>query len=451
MNAFRMRMPFSWRAVPGLRELKARLSAFARLEGGAAAIFFALSSPVWLGGLALGAEVGVWYYSQQRLQATADAVALGVAARAGTGPSLTELNDLAEDLLTENQFEFSKGAWEMALAEAPRESVFVDGSSVEVRLTRSFTRYLSGIFLPGEFVIEVNATAQVNQATEGCILGLDIPRNGGRGMQLIGADVQVSGCEVLSNGNLFGLTVGSRLVTDCARSATLFFIEGTLDVACRNGQPITEAGYTLDPYFERPDLDPLPDSSCLNTRPVTITSGTSNWQDLIETVVVNGRTYAHLCEGADVTIDAPGGLITVPQWTFIFDRANFILLDRTHLSGVDVSFYFVNGGRPAINAPNSVLTLSADASGMLFRGAKTNSLAAGQTNQLTFGPGSILQGAIYFPASEIQFQASGSLNGCPQIIGSIVTLTGGAWQLNGPCTAPGVLPIVASRVTNLTQ
>src|SRR3954451_8239877 len=81
-----------------------RVRAFLRTEGGAAAIFFVMTAPVWIGGMALGAEAGMWYFFQQHLQGTADAVADTVAARAGVGASKDELLALADRVAQQNVF-----------------------------------------------------------------------------------------------------------------------------------------------------------------------------------------------------------------------------------------------------------------------------------------------------------------------------------------------------------
>jgi len=449
MNALRTRMSSLWPTFRPLGCIEKRFRALARAESGAAAMFFALSSPVWLGGLALGAEVGSWYYFEQKLQATADAVAVSIAGRVGTGASQSELDSLANDFLTKNQFRSSLGTATVTLS-SPPGPVFVDGNTVNVELTRTVRRYLSGIFRPGEFVIRVTAAAQVNQATEGCVLASGITANG---VNLgLSTDIQVNGCEVLSNGS--GLTIpgGSRLTTDCVRSARSFVVNGSLTVACRNGEPHLQAGFTLDPYVNLPDFDLSMVPTCSTPAAVTI-SADSEWYAKITPSIVNGRNYARFCSGLDLTVRGPvaGTTITLPDWTFIFDGADFILFDRTHLNGPSVSFYFVTGGRPLIWAPNSRVTLTPnDPFGLLFRGARTNTFSFGTNNQIVVGPGSAMQGAIYFPASTVQFQAAGNLTGCPQIIGSALTLQG-TWQLAGPCRFPGVLPIVASRDVNLTQ
>lgn len=52
---------------------------FAECEGGSTAVFFALGSLVFLGMAALCADVGMLYYTQARLQASAEAAALAAA------------------------------------------------------------------------------------------------------------------------------------------------------------------------------------------------------------------------------------------------------------------------------------------------------------------------------------------------------------------------------------
>ena len=442
MNALRMRMFSLWPAFRRLKGVKKLFRIFARAESGAAAFYFALSSPVWLGGLALGAEVGSWYYFEQKLQATADAVAVSIAGRVGTGASQAELDSLANDFLTRNQFKSSLGSATVTLS-SPPGPVFVNGNTVNVELTRTVRPFLTGIFRPGEFVIRVTAAAQVNQATEGCVLASGIQAGG---LDVGSANIQVNGCEVLSNGNVLRIAATGRLTTDCARAARGLIMNGPLTVACRNGQPDGAAGFTLDPYVDT--LDPNPSIvSCATNTSVTI-GNNGDWSTL-NPGTANGRAYVRFCSGASLDIFSAGTITIPPGWNFLFEGGKLNVYN-THLIGVNVSFYFFGGGLVNIFGPTYRINFTTDdPNGMLFRGARTNN-AGGNPNTLFIGPGSNLQGAIYFPASTVQFQASGTLNGCPQIIANAVQL-GGTWRLDGPCRAPGIRPIVASRDVDLTQ
>lgn len=420
-----------------------RLRTFLKAEGGAAAVYFVLSAPVWIGGLGLGAEVGTWYYLQQQLQSTADAVAESLAGRVGTGAPPSELSSLTNAVLTNNKFNFSKGTSSINVSSSG--PVFVDGTTVNVRLTRNVRRLLTGFFQPGDFVITASSTAEVRRATQGCILAL--ANLGASRLQVqASANIQINGCEVLSNSvasNGFTVPAGAQLSSSCARSAGNF--TGLVGVtACP--RPEVEAGFTLDPYvnFPEPDLSSI---LCNNTSDFiwTDTSGPPNIR------VVNGVSYIYFCNGADLTINKNQNF---PQNAIYIFEGNNSYLNIYHPYGptfFESTFYFRNGAAASIWTPSRGVQITAPAvgptRGMIFLGARANS---GRTNQLNIGPGSRLDGAIYFPAATVFFQTSGTLTGCVQIIGSVVQLAG-AWTLNGPCSFAGVRPIVASRNVRLTQ
>ena len=59
---------------------------------GAAAVVMAVTLPVFVGGLGMGAEVGYWYFGQRKVQNSADVAAYAgaVALRAGDDDSTIE-------------------------------------------------------------------------------------------------------------------------------------------------------------------------------------------------------------------------------------------------------------------------------------------------------------------------------------------------------------------------
>ena len=279
----------------------------------------------------------------------------------------------------------------------------------------------------------------MNLATQGCILALDA---NGQGVTFNApADVHVSGCEVLSNGGFFTMGPGTSLTTECIRSRVLTHILGTANLSC--GDPKIEAGVTVDPYADL--LNPGASVPCAANEPVTIASD-ADWGKL-KHLPSKGREYVYLCSKSPVTLQSSGTITVPPKWTFIVEGVDFTIQD-TSVVGADVSFFFTGGGRLRIDARNSAVKLTADASGMLFRGAKANSIDG--ANLIAVGPGSKLEGAIYFPNAPINFSASGNVSKCLQIIGQTVELSG-TWQIEGPCAMPGISPIVASRNVNLTQ
>lgn len=428
---------------------------FARTEGGAAAIYFVLSLPVWLGGLALGMEVGNWYFRRQELQTAADAVASSVAGRIGSAAPANELTLVANEILIRNNFNFATGTSNVRITpdqSANPNPVFVNDTRVEVTLTRSIRRILTSLFLPGDFVINARSVAQVLRATPGCVLSLD--RGGGFSLQVQGtANIQLPGCEALANsrGSGFFAQPGSALNADCARTAGTFWLQGQLNVTCQGG-PRELAGFTLDPYadVQEPDWGSL---NCrYNNTDYTIRISTDQPPPMLDSLP-DGRRYVYFCNGSTFTI-AKGTVLG--DGAYFFDtNARFVVEDggftvRALLS----TFYFRKGAFPQISAPNTTLFLTAPRtgpqSGLVFFGARDNPFTG--TNQIVSGPGTQLVGAIYFPASEVQFQSSGTLvAGCTQIIARSVILSG-SWRARGPCVgAQGTRPIVASRIVRLTE
>ena len=420
-------------------------------------MLIALGLPVMIGVAGLGAEAGIWYYHKQRLQSAADLVASSLVARSGTGAVQDELDELLSSILRFNKLDISRDSIEVTRSDPDKDPVFIDEETVNVKITQTIPRLLTGFFQPGEVTIEGKASAQVTVATEGCILAT---RPNAEGLRLENnANVQVIGCEALSNDDTFIVRSGSRLTADCARSRSFVSNLGILNVTCRNGVPQEQAGMTLDPYADLPDLDLSLYSSCsVTNETVTITAGNQLTDQKIvpRFTASNGRVYVKFCNNAKLKI-AAGTLVNVGNWIYIFDKSDLIVENTPGLrllSGPTTTFYFAEGGRPIINAPNATVTLRglAFASGMLFRGARTNTLPTGVQNEIIVGPGSNLQGAIYFPASDVRFQASGPVSNCLQIIGGAVHLNQGTWQMAGPCDIANLLrPIVASRTVRLTQ
>jgi len=437
-------------SVLQLDRLAKRLKSFAAAENGAAAIFFVLSAPVWIGGLALGAEVGGWYVLKQRVQFVADNVASSLAGRIGTTPSQAEIDALAAKVIEWNRF---SGDWKVSYSVAPGP-VFVSGTRVTVQLKQPVKRYLSKIFNASDFEVEGTASAQVTMATQACILALGYEDGNIFQVGLVpNPDIQLNGCDAHANLS-FVISRGS-FTSDCLR-ARFNVVErppGTTSVTCRNGRPEQEAGLRYDPYADLPELNKdIVTCSTKTSGPIRITKA-GDWKDNIEIKLVGSRQYGHVCGDQSVTIS--GTNVGMPNAVIIFDEGTELSIDdgsTVSAGSNNVMFYFARGSRPAINAPNSKIVLAAfgGESRILFRGARDNVLPIGVWNDIIIGEGSRLPGVIYFPASGVRFQGSGDLGSCPQIIGASIWLEG-TWQINGPCEPVGTRPIVASWAVRLTQ
>ncbi|MHA1158841.1 MAG: pilus assembly protein TadG-related protein, partial [Alphaproteobacteria bacterium] len=75
------------------RQAMAHLANFGKNQVGSIAILGALSLPVVIGGMVLGAEVGLWYQTQRQLQHAADTAAHGAGIRMRQGDSDNAVHD----------------------------------------------------------------------------------------------------------------------------------------------------------------------------------------------------------------------------------------------------------------------------------------------------------------------------------------------------------------------
>lgn len=102
-----------------------------------------------------------------------------------------------------------------------------------------------------------------------------------------------------------------------------------------------------------------------------------------------------------------------------------------NLQGSGVTFFLTNGGYASIGSHAS-LQLSAPT--FLVFGSRS---ATGVSNSISGGSASTLQGAIYLPASSIQFSGNSTASGgCTQIIAQQITLIGNS-TLQSSCESAG--------------
>jgi len=444
-----------------LSRLRERFRTFLGAERGAATVFFVMSAPIWIAGLGLGIEVGSWYYFHQRIQSIADTVAYSVAGRVGTGATQSELEKIARFELERQRFDFSKGGFTLNVSSSG--PVFQNGTTVDVTLTRSVHRFLTGFFTNGDFEIRVRAVAQALQATPGCVLAL--ARDADDTLlvgSLVRGTITVSRCEVLSNSVRISFRLFSNLQTDCARTGAAFFSfrGGSFTVTCQNG-PFTEAGFALDPYIDRPEPN-LSHYPCTHTDTEYVWTEENSLPALQVATDGSGQRYIRFCSGGSLIVERPSAVFPgggVGQSVlYIFDNANLTFKDNilAAIGAGSAQFYFVNGGRVSI-PPTTRLTASAPSAGprpgILFFGSRTLDPPTAAPHRISLASGSALRGAIYMPGSTVEFRTSGTLGGCLQLIANRVRLDG-TWQSSSPClTSPTLAtrPIVASRVVMLTQ
>ena len=135
------------------------------------------------------------------------------------------------------------------------------------------------------------------------------------------------------------------------------------------------------------------------------------------------------------------GTTTLAAGNYIVNGGELRINGNATVNGTGVMFYLTNGATLRING-GATMTLRAPTTGtwagLLFFGNRTQATA---TNRINGNSSTILQGAVYFPSQDVDFQGNFSGNyGCLQVIADRVTYTGSA-TFNNNCSGTGVKTI----------
>lgn len=437
--------------------IKARLDKFLADRSGGVVIYVAVAMPVLVGGMGLGAETGYRYYNQRLLQHAADVAAYAGAVRMYKETSDANVETAALNVATESGFMPDIGILPVSHVPPTSGAYTGDPSAVEVILTETRPRLFSAIFSEEPVVIAARAVAAVQPgATQAaCILALSSTASGA--VTVTGStDINLTGCSVASNSNAtdsFNMSgMGSSITTDCV--SVVGDATTTTNLTLTECDTVSTKAYAVqDPYYwiMEPDAASIPCQTTYNNGKVGKPNQT--------TTVTPSHTWAHpggtvvpvmrFCDGLDAkgVVNFEPGLYIVENGKFTSSGTDAAQINSIAPTTVPttttynndlpgVTFYFTNGGAVDIGA-NTTLNLTAPKSGpysgILFFGSRTDSTAHSIQGSAT----SVIQGAIYMPASEVTFTGNSSASsGCTQVIATTVVLTGNS-SLTSECEASG--------------
>lgn len=409
---------------------------------GSISILFALVFPVLIGALGLGAEAGYWYYTQRKLQHAADLAAHAGAARLRAGDAKAVIDAAARQVAVSSGFSTAASS-SMSVNIPPLSGAKAgNANSVEVILSEASNRLFSAFFASGAVTVKGRAVASViPSGSAACVLALD-PIASGAVTVGGSAAIALNGCDIASNSNAADSYLQSSSSTsvsaNCIYAVGGASQTGTLNLQCGAIRPYAAA--TRDPYADR--AEPFATGSCAQ-RNVGSPSGVTT---ITPTQMhPSGVPFLRFCNG----IDFKGSVILGPGLYIIESDVTVLggsLISNTDvsLSGSNVTLYFRNNASIALNA-RTTLNLTAPSSGpysgLLFFGARDNAL---MTQKLTGSSSSVLHGAIYLPASLIEFVGNSSAtNGCTQIIGRRVQFSGST-NIAATCANAGTSTIDAN-------
>ena len=427
----------------GTRRLQSSTRRFLRDQRGTAAIMLSIAFPVMVGGIALGAEAGYWLMVERKVQEAADVAAHAAAVVKRGGGDQSDLEEAALKVATGTGYDAATDS--LTVHDPPAIGAFAgtDGH-VEVRIQRDQRRYFTIIYSSEAVPIGARAVAAVEEGANACLLALS-PTAPGAVTVSGSTEVTFEGCDVASN----------------STAADSFLMDGgasVLSTGCVNtsGGAIATAGLTLtdcdaireyapaaaDPYADV--AEPAATGTCQGNR-VGSNSAT--------TVLTPSESHAsgvmsmRFCSGLEVRGD-----VTFEPGLYIIEGGDFQLNSNIFASGTGVTFYLGTGVELAFNG-NAEFDFSAPVSGpfsgLLYFGSRSSSAVSHTMNGTA---DSVMNGAIYTPASGLNFSGNFTWDGtgCTQLVAGTILFTGNS-TLNVDCQAEGTRPIEVRQEVRLVE
>jgi hypothetical protein len=302
---------------------------------------------------------------------------------------------------------------------------------------RLFSAVVAGFFSKDpETTVMMNASAVAmvdsSSGSVACVLALS--PTAPRAVSMDGSgSVNLEGCDIASNSNAAdALYATSTVSTDCAYSVGGAQAPGLTSKVCdkvKINQPLIR-----DPYAHVPE--PPKPGSCNNknqghpTTPTQLNPGCYNGLTVKGPVHFNPGVY--YIDGGEFNVNAG---------------------DNSKLTGTGVTIYLANGANLNIGA-SIQMNFSAPGPGEPYAGIVVFGARNATTtiHKLAGGSGSDYTGAVYTPASRIEFAGNSKATGggCTQIIGARVKFTG-ASALKSTCENAGTTNIVTNELVKLVE
>ena len=408
---------------------------------GSAAVISATLFPVVVGGIGLGAETGYWYLQQRKLQHAADLAAHAAGTRKRAGDSAANLRRAALQIATKAGFD--DGSGDLTVNVPPTSPDYrTNRDALEVVLTRNTPRLFSAIFTKAPVSMEARAVTLIRGGQQACVLALSASASGA--VTLSGSSlVDLNGCDLASN----SLASDAVLMNGGSASLAAGCVYAVGEVVETTRLTLTEceavkefAPVTADPYAGVAE----PTGVACDGR-TSLSGGT-----VTPTITLSSGVGAmRFCGGLAVE-----GEVRFDPGLYIIDGGPFTANGGgAKIIGDGVTFFLTDGATARLNG-NAFMDVAAPSegpySGLVFFGSRAG---AGLTHQVNGTAGSIVEGAVYFPASHISFSGNSKTSGgggCTQVIGNTVELTGNS-SLRSSCAMSGTRNLLANRFVRLVQ
>ncbi|MBC2666357.1 hypothetical protein H7F51_12580 [Novosphingobium flavum] len=369
-----------------------------RDPGGNATIVTALSLLVLIGAAGVGTDTVQWTLLKRKLQREADS-----AARAGALAKMSGSSVTSAALAEIERYTSVTLLGSPVIENAPTSGTYAgDTQAVRVTLEADASLPFSGIFLNRPVTMRASATAAAIGQGDYCILALET--GAATGITATGNTTAALGCGMAANaqGSSAIAIGGSSYVT-----ATSLMAVGAISAADRNlAAGTAQIPYALvqpDPFAGLPD--PVVPGGCSasltvnpnQSRAVANDSGTACYKSMDLKGTVTFAPGVYLIDGGSISINATAN-VSGSEVIFILTSST---IDTAPGSAATIT---ING--------NARINLTAPTSGTyagVFLYQDRRASLANQANDISGNSGSVLQGAIYFPAQKVKFTGNSGL------------------------------------------
>ena len=368
----------------------------------------AILSPVVLGLVGLGVDVGMWEKSHKLMQEASDAsaVSAAVAYLKGSVPSpVTQGQSIA------GSFGFVNGAngAVVTVNQPPASGNYkANPYAVEVIITQPQPALFSAVLGQGPVTVAARSVA-IASAASSCILALDRTASVGIGVQG-SPSVAANNCSVWSDSNTAtSVDVGGSATLSASGVGAMGGVYGQSSISTTSGI-VTNGSYIADPY----SLVNFPSYSGCD----------KNNYSTNKSVTINPGVY---CNG--ITLKA-GASVTMTPGVYYVDRGALDLAGQASLSGTGVTIVFTSStGSNYATAKitgGATVNLTAPTTGPLAGIVlySDRSAPVGTSYALAGGMTQVLTGTVYLPKGAVNYAGGATGNTCSQIIGDTISFVG---------------------------
>ena len=395
-----------------------------RSRRGGIMVMTAVMMPIIAGFAGLGVDVGIWETNKRSLQTAADSAAISGALEKSLGRNSSAIVSVAAREAGRNGFHSGSGSV-ITVYNPPRSgSLAGNAAAVEVYLTRPEKPLLASLVFGDSINLVVRSVATMQA----------IPGGGGRACVLAlnptaSASVSITGsttanmpsCMIAANStseSAINITGNASLDAYSLHTVGNYAVGGSADVDLGVAAS-THSTVIVDPFAGTPI--PVAGSCAYNNKKVNKGSTT-----------LSPGTY---CGGIDIGSQAN---VKFLPGTYVINRGDFsvnaqatITCQCSGTSGVTFILTSTSGasqiGNIKINGGAAINLKAPSAEGATYRGLlfyQDGAAPAGGSNKFNGGSAMILQGAIYFPAQEVQWSGNNSTTNCIEVVARTVTFTG---------------------------